>query len=216
MTEEIKKQIEKNDTIEEFSKKIEEIKEKSKPAVVKETKKIEKKTVIELEREYTIPLRKEYLKVQKFRKAKKATKAIKEFLAKHMKVEDRDTRKVKIDRYLNEEVWSRGMVRPPTRIKVKAIKKDGIVYAELAELPEYVKFKKAKDEKRHTPVKIASEVEQDKKEEVTEDNKETKEKEKASQEVGKAAQKESAKTEKHSTKARHEKKTRPKRKTLKK
>lgn len=189
----------------------------SKPAVAKETKKAEKKEVIELEREYIIPLRKEILKAQKFRKAKKATKAIKEFLAKHMKVEDRDTRLVKIDPYLNEEVWQRGMHKPLTKIKVKAVKKDGIVYAELAEVPDYVKFKIARDKRRHAPAKVdkAKAAPVAKAEETVEEKKETEEKEKASQEAGKAAQKSAANTAKHTTSGAHKQKTQPQRKVLK-
>ena len=38
-----------------------------------------------LERTYNVPLRKEFLKVPKYKRAKKAVKALKQFLAKHMK-----------------------------------------------------------------------------------------------------------------------------------
>lgn len=183
----------------------------SKPAVKKESKKIIKKEITELEREYVIPLRKEYLKVQKFRKAKKAVKAIKQFLAKHMKVEERDIRKVKVDRYLNEEIWAKGIAKPPTKIKVKAIKKDGIVYAELAEIPEYVKFKMAKDKKIHTAPINEKTIKTAKKTEITPE----KEKEKSSVESGMKTQKTAANTAKHTTKAGHAKKTQPQRKVLK-
>ena len=134
--------------------KVEEKKEgkKSVPAVSKEKK--EKKTSktpvkkVELEREYIIPLRKEILKVPAYKRAKKAIKAMKQFLAKHMRVEDRDLRKVKIDMYLNNEVWFKGIKKPLTKVKVIAKKIDGIVYAELAEIPEVVKYTMARHEKR--------------------------------------------------------------------
>ena len=77
-----------------------------------------------LEREYVIPLRREWLKVPEYKRANKAVKAIKEFLVRHMKVYDRDLRKVKIDILLNNELRFRGMRKPPARIKVKAKKKD--------------------------------------------------------------------------------------------
>ena len=101
-----------------------------------------------LEREYVIPLRNKWKRVPRYKRANKAVKAIKEFLAKHMKIRDRDLNKIKIDTYLNEEIWFRGIRKPPSRIKVKAVKEDDIVKAELYELPEKLKFKKAREDKR--------------------------------------------------------------------
>ncbi len=88
-----------------------------------------------LEREYVIPLRNKWKRVPRYKRANKAVKAIKEFLAKHMKIRDRDLKKIKIDRYLNEEIWFRGIRKPPSRIKVKAVKENDVVKAELYELP---------------------------------------------------------------------------------
>ena len=103
----------------------------------------------ELEREYVIPLRREWSKVPRYKRAKKAGKAVKEFLARHMKVYDKDLDKIKLDKYVNEEIWHRGIKKPPVKIKVKAIKDSkGIVHVELSEMPEKLKFKKAKEEKR--------------------------------------------------------------------
>jgi ribosomal protein L31E len=45
----------------------------------------EETSKIVLERIYSIPLRRETLKVPPFRKANKAVKTIKEFISKHMK-----------------------------------------------------------------------------------------------------------------------------------
>src|SRR3989344_5060271 len=111
----------------------------------------DKKTEIQtekIEREYIIPLRKEWMKVPRYKKAKKAVKAIREFLARHMKIRDRDLKKIKIDRYLNEEIWFRGIKNPPAKIKVKAIKEGEIVRAELSEMPEKLKFKKLREERK--------------------------------------------------------------------
>jgi len=110
-------------------------------------KKQETKTE-KIEREYVIPLRAEWKKVPRYKRAAKAIKAIKEFLARHMKVYDRDLKKIKIDSYLNEFVWFRGIKKPPARIKVRAIKEEDIVKVELAELPDKLKFKKAREEKK--------------------------------------------------------------------
>ncbi|MDD2445137.1 MAG: 50S ribosomal protein L31e, partial [Candidatus Nanoarchaeia archaeon] len=90
-----------------------------------------KEEKIELERVYIVPLRKGFLKVPQYKRAKKAVKTLKEFLAKHMKVENRDLNKVKIDIYLNNEIWFKGIKKPLSKVKVKAKKINGIVYAEL-------------------------------------------------------------------------------------
>jgi large subunit ribosomal protein L31e len=119
-----------------------------------------------------------------------------------------------VDIYLNNEVWAKGIKNPPARIKVKAVKKDGIVYAELAEVPEYVKFLMAKDKKRHTV--RADMPKHEHKHETEEEKVEENEKEKATQEAGLMANKQAAHTAKHSTAVKHEKKTQPMRKTLKK
>ena len=110
-----------------------------------------KKTEIKtekIEREYVIPLREKCRSVPRYKKANKAIKTIKEFLVKHMKIYDRDLNKIKIDKYLNEAVWFRGIRKPPIKIKVKAIKEGDIVKVELCDVPEKLKFKKLREEKR--------------------------------------------------------------------
>ncbi len=186
------------------SEKKEEKKKESKPAVAKEKKK-EKVETIELEREYVIPLRKGFLKVPKYKRAKKAIRLIREFLAKHMKVADRDLKLIKIDHYLNNEIWFRGIKKPANKIKVKAIKKGGVVYAELAEVPEVVKFRMDKDKKRkeiskNLKVKMPKHKEEEK-EETAEEKTDEIEKEKATVEAGLELQKETAKEMKHTAKA---------------
>jgi len=101
-----------------------------------------------LEREYIIPLRRKWKKVPRYKRANKAIKAVKEFLVRHMKIRDRDLKNIKIDKYLNEAIWFKGIRKPPTKIKVKAIKEGGIVRVEMTELPNKLKFKKARLEKR--------------------------------------------------------------------
>jgi len=193
----------------------------STPAVKKTSKKSEKKEKkIELTREYVIPLKRKVLNVPRYRRAKKAVKVIREFIVRHMRVEDRDERKVKIDKYLNNELWFRGIKKPANKIKVKAIKKDGIVYVELAELPEAVKFAKTWEEKRSKAAekaKVKTPKHEEKKEEETpEEKKEEEEKEKASVEAGLKRQADAAKKAKHTTTGAHQKKVAPQRKALKK
>jgi large subunit ribosomal protein L31e len=108
----------------------------------------EQKTT-KIEREYVIPLRRFWSNVPEYRRAARAVKAIKQFVAKHMKVQDRDLDKVKVDTYLNSEIWSRSAGKPPAKIKVKVVKEGDIVTVELAEIPEHHKFHKLKAEKRH-------------------------------------------------------------------
>ena len=72
----------------------------------------------ELERVYTIPLGKVLLSPDNQR-AKRAINMIKEFARKHMK-----TQEIKIDEDVNQLVWSRGICRPPRKIRVLLTKTD--------------------------------------------------------------------------------------------
>jgi len=86
-----------------------------------------KKAHEELKRVYNIPLRKAFLNVQRYKRAKKAINAIKAFLVKNMKSED-----VRLGQNINLKVWEHGIKNPPHHIQVNATKnKDGVVNAEL-------------------------------------------------------------------------------------
>lgn len=134
-----------------------------------------------LEREYIIPLRKEWLKAPKHKRAKKAIRAIREFLARHMKAEIKD---IKIGRWLNREIWARGIKKPLGKVKIKAVKEEDIVKAELAELPEYAKKIEEKEKARAEKAKKEKEKKEEKeikettKEEIKEAVEEKEEKEK--------------------------------------
>ncbi|MAH46263.1 hypothetical protein CMI37_10560 [Candidatus Pacearchaeota archaeon] len=173
-----------------------------------------------MEREYIVPLRRKVHNVPQYKRAKKAIKVLKEFIAKHMKVEGRDLNKVKVDRFLNNEIWFRGIKKPPAKIKVKAIKDgEGIVRVELAEIPEKVKFDMEREKKRAEKVKPTKKKGKEEKPESKGEEKEgeeEKEKEKAVVEAGLKAQKEQAKEAKHTAKGVHGKTTAPVRKALKK
>jgi large subunit ribosomal protein L31e len=177
---------------------------------------------IELQREYIVPLRQGFLKVPCYKKANKAVKTLKEFLAKHMHVEKRDTRKVKLDKIVNEELWYRGIKNPLHKIKVRATKKGGIVYVELAEIPEYVKFKMQRIENRKLGVK-KTEIKHDKTNDHTEESEkiksdskdsETKEKNKAVAEEGFKENKAEAKAQKHTQEVKREKNDTPRRRQV--
>ncbi|MFH1311131.1 MAG: 50S ribosomal protein L31e [Nanoarchaeota archaeon] len=171
--------------------------------MAKEEPKIDK-----VEREFIIPLRREWEKVPKYQRANRTIKTIKQFLVRHMKVYDRDLNKIRIDKFLNEFIWARGIKKPPIKVKVKAFREGEIIRVELSELPKKLKFKKAKLEKRSQKAtevgtkKKAEKIEEvQKPEEKTEEEiKEEKEKKAAVVQAGKEMEKNIAKTEKHQTK----------------
>ena len=101
-----------------------------------------------IEREYVIPLRDKCRPVPIYRKTEKAIRSVKEFVVRHMKVYDRDLSKIKIDTYLNELLWNRGIQSPPHKIKVKVVKEGGIVRVEAVDLPNKLKFKRSRETQR--------------------------------------------------------------------
>ena len=84
----------------------------------------------EIERVITVPLKATKM-APRSRRAKRAVKEVREFIARHMKAEED---KVWIDTKLNEKLWERGIQNPPSRISVKATKfDDGTVEVTLSE-----------------------------------------------------------------------------------
>ncbi|MAF34852.1 hypothetical protein CMO91_03320 [Candidatus Woesearchaeota archaeon] len=79
-----------------------------------------------MERTYIIPLRKEWLKAPRYKRAKKAVTALKEFIQRHMKSET-----VKIGKKLNHALWERGIKNPPHKIKVNCKKEEEHCLVEL-------------------------------------------------------------------------------------
>lgn len=159
------------------------------------------------ERTYIINLRREWLKVPRYKRSKKAVKGLREFLAKNMK--QPDISQVKIGSKLNEAVWARGMKNPPCKIKVTVIKEDdGLVKAELFGYKYIVKKKvEKKEEEGGIAGKLKSALggKEEKEAEVVEEEHPKEEKEKKPKEE--PAKKEVKKTE---TKKRIEKKQKPK------
>ncbi|MCI5867866.1 MAG: 50S ribosomal protein L31e [Methanosphaera sp.] len=80
-----------------------------------------------MERIYTIPLR-DVKRVPRTKRSPKAMRYIREFIQKHMKVED-----VVIATEVNEKIWERGREKIPSKIKVKAVEEDGTVEVLLAD-----------------------------------------------------------------------------------
>ena len=139
---------------------------------------------MEYEREYIVPLRKGWLKVPPYKRGNKAVKTLKEFIARHMKVYDRDLRKIKVEVDLNNEIRFRGMTKPPAKIKVKAKKFDNdIVSVELVDLPKHIEFKRMREKKKVSgktapEIKPAKEVKKDIEKAVEETKSKTKDKKK--------------------------------------
>ncbi|MCL5018791.1 MAG: 50S ribosomal protein L31e, partial [Candidatus Pacearchaeota archaeon] len=146
-------------------------------------KKTETKTD-KFEREYVIPLRHRWQIVPRYQRTNKAVRTVKEFLVRHMKIRDRDLDKIKVDKLLNEVLWSRGIKNPPSKIKVKAIREGDIVRAELAEPSDKFKFKKAREEKKETSAKEVAKKRKSEKvsEEKADENKDGVEDKKAEEE----------------------------------
>jgi ribosomal protein L31E len=200
---------------------------KSKSAVEKindkRSDKKEKKVEV-VEREYVVPLRRGFLNVPQYRRAKKAVRVLKEFMVRHMAVHDRDLRKVKVDIDLNNEIWFRGIKKPLHRVKVKAIKRDGIVHVSLADAPDVVGFRVARRLKRRAaqaaPEKVKKAVKEVKDDDKNKDGvkDDVAEKEDAKSEAlrDEKVMKAAAKAEKHTVQGKHEKKVVPRKSNPKK
>lgn len=165
-----------------------------------------KTTTEKIEREYIIPLRHRWKIVPRYKRTNKAVKAIKEFLVRHMKIRDRDLSKIRIDKYLNEAMWARGIRSPPSKIRVLAVKDGDIVTVTAVSLPNSIKFKKIRKEKAESSAKEiakkkkeekAAEGEAPKAEENAEKKEEEKENKAAVVEAGKEMEKAAAKQMKH-------------------
>ena len=69
------------------------------------------------ERPYTVSFFPKLKYVPRQRRAKRAVSLLREFIKKHMKVEN-----VEIDQELNEYIWARGIQKPPRKVKIIAQK----------------------------------------------------------------------------------------------
>lgn len=82
------------------------------------------------ERIYTIPLGRAWIMPPK-KRAPKAIRIIKAFIQKHMKVgevaveqegEEKEGGKIIISNEVNEKIWSRGIEKPPRKLRIRAAK----------------------------------------------------------------------------------------------
>ncbi len=81
------------------------------------------------ERIYTVPLRKAYWTGSRLKRANRSVRILREFVERHMKPED-----LLIQPEVNEIIWSRGIQKPPRRVRIRATKNaDNLVRVYLAE-----------------------------------------------------------------------------------
>jgi large subunit ribosomal protein L31e len=86
---------------------------------------------IEVDREYVVPLTRAWITPRHQRSAR-AIRVLREFAIHHMKSSE-----VKIDPDISESIWSRGITKPPRRIKVRMTKdEDGLVRVSLPKKPK--------------------------------------------------------------------------------
>ncbi|MEK6845076.1 MAG: hypothetical protein AABX44_02365, partial [Nanoarchaeota archaeon] len=112
----------------------------------------------------------------------------------------------------NEYLWFRGIRNPPSKVKVKAKKEGEFVKVELVDLPEKLRFKKIREEKREAQakklekkkpeLKPKQEKSEDKNQDGVEDKKEETEKKAAVVEQGEKYEKAEAKKQKHLVKGK--------------
>ena len=82
------------------------------------------------ERIYTVPLSRAWIGPRN-KRAPRAIRILRKFIMRHMKI-DEDS--LKISNEVNERVWSRGIQKPPRKIRIRAVKNsEGIVTIRLAE-----------------------------------------------------------------------------------
>lgn len=108
-----------------------------------------------IERTYTIPLRREFIKVPAYRRAKRAISTIKIFIEKHMGSDD-----IKIGKELNDKIWHHGIKNPPGKVRVKTIRDDEDVVTVELEGFEYKteKVQTKKEEPKSLKEKIESKI----------------------------------------------------------
>jgi len=80
------------------------------------------------ERIYVVPIRKVKKIVPRWKRAPRAARFVREFIAKHTKADE-----VIIGTDVNEKIWERGIEKPPSKLRVKVTieEKEGVKVAEV-------------------------------------------------------------------------------------
>ena len=93
------------------------------PAAAEEAPEGEEEIEVVEEKVYTIPLRHVWVVTPRGRRAPRAVRDVRNFVARHMKSDE-----VAVSNEINSEIWSRSINKPPRKITVRAVKdKEGKV-----------------------------------------------------------------------------------------
>jgi len=113
------------------------------------------------EKVFTIPLR-EAFELERNKRARNASKIVRDFLIRHMKTEN-----IKIGKSINESIWKRGISKPPRKVRIHVIKEENVVYSELLGIeiktPSKEDVKKKEEKKKEKKEKIKEERKERKK-----------------------------------------------------
>ena len=119
------------------------------------------------EKIFTIPLREAFDK-PRTKRAKIATNIVRNFLIKHMKSEN-----IKLGKSINEEIWKRGIQKPPRKVRIHAVKEEDVVYSELLgveiKTPSKEEVKKKEEKKKEKKEKIKEERKERRKKTIQEE-----------------------------------------------
>lgn len=112
---------------EETAEEAEEIEEEEKPAA--EDRREEEEDIVE-ERIYTVPLGRAWIGPRR-KHSPRAIRLLRGFIVRHMKA-DEDS--IRITNEVNEKIWSRGIEKPPRKVRIRATRDtEGIVTVRVAE-----------------------------------------------------------------------------------
>ncbi len=126
--EETEPEVTEEEEVEAPTEELEDDAEEEAPVEEAPVEEIEEEEIID-ERIYTVPLRKAYWTGSRLRRANRAIRILKEFVERHMKPEE-----LLIRPEVNERIWTRGIQKPPRRIRIRATKNaDNLVRVYLAE-----------------------------------------------------------------------------------
>ena len=92
-------------------------------AAAEETPEGEEEIEVVEEKVYTIPLRHVWVVTPRGRRAPRAVRDVRDYVARHMKSDE-----VAVSNEINSEIWGRSINKPPRKITVRAVKdKEGKV-----------------------------------------------------------------------------------------
>lgn len=114
----------------------------------------------DIERIYTIPLRKEWLKEPRSKRTNRSVRTVREFVKRHTKAEN-----IRISKGVNELLFSRGFKKPPAKIRIEV---RGNREKVSVKLPGEVIIEKKKEAKKGVAAglreRLAGKTEEEKKE----------------------------------------------------